>query len=63
MFQPKSIKAFLSYRTETKFKMAATAAILDEQHCWLSKETFLEYLVANAHKQFQVDPSNHSQVN
>jgi hypothetical protein len=30
-----------SYLTETKFKMAAIAAILDERHCWFSKVTFL----------------------
>jgi hypothetical protein len=34
---------------ETKYKMAAIAAILDEHWCWLSK-------AANPHKKFQVDP-------
>jgi hypothetical protein len=44
-------------KTETKSKMAAIAAILDE----LRRN--LPLLEANAHKIIQVDPSNRCQVN
>jgi hypothetical protein len=43
---------------ETKSKMAAIAAILDEQQQSLTFESSLPAVVTNPDKTFQVDPSN-----
>jgi hypothetical protein len=46
----------MSYLMETKSKMAALAAILDEQQCTVAIESCLPVVEPNPDKKIQVDP-------
>jgi hypothetical protein len=56
-------QAFVSYSTETKSKMAAVAAMLDQRRRWSSKGIFLQLPPMSHQKIRPVDPGVGQKIN